>query len=191
MTDQPVGPHCGNNPSVQLTDGDRRAVEDFKAHLAERAAVRERIVEVLTTTSRAEWPYTPGHEKFDHHKHGDRPGHTYSISCALCTGDVERLADVLLAAWSTPAAGVAPAADQTEPDRLEEYLQFLRGQGPEPDLSALSPDDRALLVGQFEIVKALTDRDPKLPPIEEDPVARRLGLHAVAADQAERRERES
>jgi hypothetical protein len=110
MTDQPVGPHCGNNPNVQLTDGDRRAVEEFKAHLAERAATRDRIVEVLTTTSRAEWPYTPGHEKWDHHKHDDRPGHSYSISCALCTGDVERLADVLLA-----AGVVAVAADQTEP----------------------------------------------------------------------------
>jgi hypothetical protein len=25
---------CGNNPRVQLTDGDREAVEEFKAYLA-------------------------------------------------------------------------------------------------------------------------------------------------------------
>lgn len=81
------------------------------------------------------------------------------------------------------AAGVAPAADQTEPDLLEEYLRHLRGQGTEPDLSDLPPDRCALIAGQFEIVKALADRDPNLPPIEEDPVARRLGLHQAAAGQ--------
>ncbi|MET7944248.1 hypothetical protein [Streptomyces sp. NPDC005302] len=59
--------------------------------------LRDRIAEVLVTTSRADWPYTPGQEKWDHHKHGDQPGHTFSISCALCTGDVDRLAAVVLA----------------------------------------------------------------------------------------------
>ncbi|WP_345657390.1 DUF4326 domain-containing protein [Streptomyces siamensis] len=33
-----VGPRCGNNPNVTLTDGDRQAVEDFKAYLARRRA---------------------------------------------------------------------------------------------------------------------------------------------------------
>jgi len=63
----------------------------------DQTALRARIAEVLVTTSRAEWPHKPGMEKWDHHKHGDRPGHTYSISCALCTGDVDRLAEVLTA----------------------------------------------------------------------------------------------
>jgi hypothetical protein len=37
--DEPtVGPRCGNNPNVRLTDGDRQAVDDFKAYLARRAA---------------------------------------------------------------------------------------------------------------------------------------------------------
>lgn len=40
-----TGPACGNNPHHKLTDGDRRAVEDFKAYLADRAALRDRIAE--------------------------------------------------------------------------------------------------------------------------------------------------
>jgi hypothetical protein len=34
-------------------------------------------------------------------------------------------------------------------------------------------------MGQCEIVAALADRDPELPPLEQDPVARRLGLVAA------------
>lgn len=33
-----VGPRCGNNPKARLTDGDRKAVAEFKAYLADRAA---------------------------------------------------------------------------------------------------------------------------------------------------------
>jgi len=40
-------PRCGNDPRAQLTDGDRRAVETFKAYLADRAALRDRIAEAL------------------------------------------------------------------------------------------------------------------------------------------------
>ncbi|MFF3511567.1 hypothetical protein [Streptomyces sp. NPDC002573] len=40
MTEQPVGPRCGNNPNVRLTDGDRKAVADFKARLALQAAIK-------------------------------------------------------------------------------------------------------------------------------------------------------
>ncbi|MGW7617359.1 DUF4031 domain-containing protein [Streptomyces antimycoticus] len=31
-----VGPRCGNNPNVKLSEGDRRAVDNFKAYLAAR-----------------------------------------------------------------------------------------------------------------------------------------------------------
>ena len=34
-------PRCGNDPRAQLTDGDRQAIADFKAYLADRAALRE------------------------------------------------------------------------------------------------------------------------------------------------------
>ncbi|NUR00227.1 MAG: hypothetical protein HOY79_27970 [Streptomyces sp.] len=61
---------------------------------------------------------------------------------------------------------------------IEQYLLFLRGLGPQPDLSDLPPSRREAITGQFEIVKALADRDPELPPLEQDPVARRLGLVA-------------
>jgi hypothetical protein len=59
---------------------------------------------------------------------------------------------------------------------IEEYLLFLRGRGPEPDLSDLPTSRQEEIRGQFKIVKALADREPELPPLEEDPVARRLGL---------------
>lgn len=59
---------------------------------------------------------------------------------------------------------------------IEEHLQFLRGRGPRPDLSGLPSADREAITGQFEIVTALADRDPELPPLEQDPVALRLGL---------------
>jgi hypothetical protein len=59
---------------------------------------------------------------------------------------------------------------------IEDYLLFLRGRGPEPDLSDLPPSRREEIRGQLEIVKALADRGPELPPLEQDPVARRLGL---------------
>lgn len=41
MAEQPdgaaVGPRCGNNPNVHLTDGDRQAVAEFRAYLAARS----------------------------------------------------------------------------------------------------------------------------------------------------------
>ena len=59
---------------------------------------------------------------------------------------------------------------------IEEYLLFLRGRGPEPDMSDLPPRRREEIREQFQIVKALADRGPELPPLDQDPVARRLGL---------------
>lgn len=59
---------------------------------------------------------------------------------------------------------------------IEEYLRFLRGLGPQPDLSGLPASRREAITGQFEIVAALADRDTELPPLEQDPVAQRLGL---------------
>jgi hypothetical protein len=43
MTEQPVGPRCGNNPNVQLTPGDQKAVDDFKARLALQASAKPYI----------------------------------------------------------------------------------------------------------------------------------------------------
>ncbi|MFJ8049850.1 hypothetical protein [Streptomyces luteogriseus] len=47
MSDRPTGPACGNNPNYRMSDGDRQAVADFKAYLAGRAALRDRIAEAL------------------------------------------------------------------------------------------------------------------------------------------------
>ncbi|KAB2976009.1 hypothetical protein F8R89_30855 [Streptomyces sp. SS1-1] len=81
----------------------------------DQAALRESIAEALLATPREGWTYETGREKWDHHKHGDRPGHTYSISCALCTGDVTTLADAVLAVLPPPAdraAVLREAADR-------------------------------------------------------------------------------
>lgn len=66
--------------------------------------------------------------------------------------------------------------NNTIDDLIEQYLLFLRGRGPEPDLSVLPADRRARVTAQLEIVAALADRDLELPLIEDDPVAIRLGL---------------
>ncbi|MBK6018362.1 hypothetical protein [Streptomyces sp. MBT53] len=66
--------------------------------------------------------------------------------------------------------------DNAVDDLIERYLLFLRGRGPEPDLSVLPSDRRAEVAEQLEIVTALVDRDTSSPSIEEDPVAMRLGL---------------
>lgn len=34
------GPRCGNDPRLRLTPGDRQAIAEFRAYLAQRAAGR-------------------------------------------------------------------------------------------------------------------------------------------------------
>lgn len=41
MADQ-IGPRCGNNPKIQLTPGDRKALDDFRAFLEQRAVEADR-----------------------------------------------------------------------------------------------------------------------------------------------------
>ncbi|MFE0808178.1 hypothetical protein ACFW34_11930 [Streptomyces sp. NPDC058848] len=43
-----TGPACGNNPHFQMSDGDRQAVDSFRAYLTARAAL-QRIRTVLET----------------------------------------------------------------------------------------------------------------------------------------------
>src|SRR5207249_1550108 len=40
---QTAGPRCGNNPNFKMSDGDRKAVDDFKARLALQAAAKPYI----------------------------------------------------------------------------------------------------------------------------------------------------
>ncbi|MFF7949096.1 hypothetical protein [Streptomyces griseorubiginosus] len=51
MADQ-IGPRCGNNPNVRLTEGDRKVVDEFRAFLDARAALRDRIAEALSEVRR-------------------------------------------------------------------------------------------------------------------------------------------
>jgi hypothetical protein len=83
--------------------------------------------------------------------------------------------------WAEELAAEAQPEPETGADLIENYLRFLRGQGPEPDLSDLPAEQREAITGQLRIVRALADRDPNLPPIDRDPVARRLGLHQPAS----------
>ncbi|MBV9822364.1 MAG: hypothetical protein JO144_08980, partial [Actinobacteria bacterium] len=71
--------------------------------------------------------------------------------------------------------------DDVAGDLVDGYLAFLRGRGPEPDLGQLTADQRRRMTEQFAIVSALADRAPALPPLEQDPVAIRLGLAAGSA----------
>jgi hypothetical protein len=66
--------------------------------------------------------------------------------------------------------------DNIVDDLVERYVAYLRGQGPKPDLSVLPPDRQADLLEEFKIIAALADRDSELPPLDQDPVAVRLGL---------------
>lgn len=70
-----------------------------------------------------------------------------------------------------------PRADRSVPDDLiEAQLRHLRYGAPPPDLSGLPPAEREHEEGLLRLVTALADRYPQTPPLEQDPVARRLGL---------------
>ncbi|HXW34999.1 MAG TPA: hypothetical protein VEJ87_10515, partial [Acidimicrobiales bacterium] len=73
-----------------------------------------------------------------------------------------------------------PEMDQNRlADIVDEQMRYLRGEGPQPDLSALSDDERTEVFELLELVDALADRLPDPPPLEQDPIALRLGLVAA------------
>jgi hypothetical protein len=47
MSQRPTGPACGNNPNYRMSDGDRQAVDDFKAYLTDQAAELLALATVL------------------------------------------------------------------------------------------------------------------------------------------------
>lgn len=59
---------------------------------------------------------------------------------------------------------------------VDEQLRYLRGEGPQPDLSGLTDDEQAEVLELIEVVDALADSLPTSPPIAEDPAAIQLGL---------------
>lgn len=66
--------------------------------------------------------------------------------------------------------------EEQRDELVEEHLRHVRGEGPEPDLSGLSEADAEDVRRSFAIVDALSESLPPSLPIEEDPVATRLGL---------------
>jgi len=65
--------------------------------------------------------------------------------------------------------------DHTE-DFVEAQLRYLRGEGPPPDLGALTDAVRSEVVELLDLVEALADSEPTSPPFAVDPLAIRLGL---------------
>lgn len=61
-------------------------------------------------------------------------------------------------------------------DFVDAQLLYLRGEGPRPDLGELTDAERAEVLRLLDLVEALSDSAPASPPIEEDPVAIRLGI---------------
>lgn len=98
MTDQPTGPACGNNPNFQMSDGDRKAVAEFRAYLADRAALRDRITEAL----------------YAH----DHPGHLVPLNETGMGPAYRESADAVLAVLPEQAArdAVLRAAEQIRED---------------------------------------------------------------------------
>lgn len=59
---------------------------------------------------------------------------------------------------------------------LDQYLSYLEGSAEPPVIDHLQPDDQRQLTEMFRIVDANWASHIELPPFEEDPVARALGL---------------
>jgi hypothetical protein len=76
--------------------------------------------------------------------------------------------------------GTSGMSEERRDELVEEYLRYIRGTGPEPDLSGVSLADAEDLRRSFAIVDALSGALPSAPPIEDDPVAARLGLVHVS-----------
>ncbi|MFC8515520.1 hypothetical protein [Streptomyces sp. NPDC057257] len=110
MTDRSTGTRCGNDPNIRLTDGDRKAVEDFKARLALKEAAKPYI-------ERAAWAdFDPLMEViaatvWEHCARDD------AEMPQLVRDDPRTIAAFAAAVARAHAAGMAPATDQTEPSR--------------------------------------------------------------------------
>ncbi|MFJ2630887.1 hypothetical protein ACIO6U_02835 [Streptomyces sp. NPDC087422] len=72
-------------------------VEEHRSPATPAGTLRDQIADALRTTPTKGSTYRPGHERFDHHTAPGRPGHTYLHNCALCRGDLDALADAVLA----------------------------------------------------------------------------------------------
>ncbi len=59
---------------------------------------------------------------------------------------------------------------------IEQHLEHLHRGGPPVDLAALPPETAAQIEPLLMIVDLLIDLGPSSPPIEDDPVAVRLGI---------------
>jgi hypothetical protein len=69
-------------------------------------------------------------------------------------------------------------------DLIDEYLQHLEGDSPEPDLDGLDPEVQAAARKAFRAADAAWRSETDIPPFREDPVAIALGfVKPKASDQ--------
>jgi len=74
---------------------------------------------------------------------------------------------------------MSPKDKEYSAELVDEFLRYLRGRGPRPQLEKLPRDERAEFEDLFHLLEVIVDTDEvEVPPIEEDPVAVRLGLLA-------------
>ena len=116
MTDRSTGPRCGNNPNIQLTNGDRKVVDAFRAQLALREAAKpyieravwedgDPVMEVIASTL---WEHCARDDE-------EMP--------QLVRDDPRTIAAFAAAVARAHAAGVAAVADQSAlRDRIAEAL---------------------------------------------------------------------
>lgn len=71
---------------------------------------REANINTLCATPCTGRDYQPGKEKWDHHARPGHPGHQYSLTCALCTGDLDRIDAALMAVTAPRICGASMAA---------------------------------------------------------------------------------
>ncbi|AMW11638.1 hypothetical protein A4E84_20350 [Streptomyces qaidamensis] len=140
MSHRPTGPACGNNPNHPLTDGDRQAVADFKAYLAERAALRDRIAEALRETD--------------------------AYAQLESRDDRERFADAVLAVLPPPADRAAVLSEaEAEAERQLATVQRVRHVlETEPVLNRTALEYRGLIVSALMADEAQPTPPETAPP---------------------------
>ena len=77
---------------------------------------REQYAAAIRATPADGHAYTPGQEKWDHHRGADGVGHRYSAYCALCQGDADTLAYAVLAVSDAELTALRERLRQAERD---------------------------------------------------------------------------
>lgn len=138
------------------------------AETGDRGALRDRIAAALLTTRRAD--YADLGVKANHRQHN------FDVRCALCTYDVDSLADAVLAVLSEPTdqAAVPAAALREAADRLDAHMERFFAEWPD------EPRNSPYVLGWKDAeaaLRRLADEQPTTPTT--DPTPLRWGLDDI------------